>query len=174
MPAYQGRLDGLCGQYAITNALELCGLGRHRDTLFRTACASAPVERWPVLLWKGTEFSDLRRMVGSCLKSPANRLGVKARYPLSRGTPATNSDYWDRFDDAFADDNAVCGIVGLVAPHSHWVVVVPEGGRVAFVDSTPEQPIYRKNRASLFAGYRRAKPTQWLLDRRELVVFSRP
>lgn len=174
MPSHQGALDGLCGQYAITNALELCGLGRQRDTLFRIACAAAPVERWPVLLWKGTEFSDLRRMVGSCLNSPANRLGVKARYPFSRGAPATNTAYWDAFDRAFSDEGAICGIAGLISPHPHWVVVVPDGGRIAFVDSTPEQPIYRKNRAFLYAGYRRPKPNDWLLDRRELVVFSRP
>lgn len=174
MPSHQGALDGLCGQYAITNALELCGLGTQREALFRIACASATDDRWPVLLWKGTRFSDLRKMIGRCLESPANRLGVRARYPFSRGVPATNSEYWTRFDDAFADENAICGIAGLLAPHSHWVVVVPDGGRVAFIDSTPEQPIYRKNRASLFAGYRRSKPTQWLLDRRDLVVFSRP
>lgn len=173
MPSHQGALDGLCGQYAITNALELCGLGRHRDTLFRTACASAPVDRWPVLLWKGTQFSDLRRMIGNCLKSPANRLGVKARYPFSRGAPATNSAYWDAFDRAFANEDAICGIVGLRAPNAHWVVVFPDGGRVAFVDSTPDQPLYRKNRASLYAGLRRPKPNHWLLDRRELVVFLR-
>lgn len=112
-------------------------------------------------------------MVGSCLKSPANRLGIRARYPLSRRPPATNSAYWDRFDEAFADDAAICGIVGLRAPNAHWVVVVPDGGRIAFVDSTPDQPVYRKNRASLFAGYRRAKPTQWLVDRGELIVFRR-
>lgn len=173
MPAYQGAYDGLCGQYAVTNALELCGLDKERQAIFRTACASAPLTRWPLLLWDGTAYSDLRRMVRACLKSPANRLGVKARYPLSRGEPANNSDYWNSFDEAFADDSAICGIVGLRVPNAHWVVVIPDGGRIAFVDSSPEQPVYRKNRASLYAGYRRPKPTQWVLDRRELVILTR-
>lgn len=172
MPAYQGELDGLCGQYAVTNALDLCGLGRHRQALFEAACASAKPERWPLVLWQGTEFSDLKRMVRNCLSSPANRLGIRARYPFYRGAPANNAAYWDAFDQAFSDGGAICAIVGLRKPNPHWVVVIPDGGRVAFIDSTPDQPVYRKNRASLYAGYRRPKPNQWLLDRRELVVLS--
>lgn len=66
----------------------------------------------------------------------------------------------------------MCGIVGLRAPEPHWVVVVPDGRRILFVDSSPDEPLYRKNRAALYAGYRRPKPTHWLLDRRELVVFA--
>lgn len=116
MPAHQGYYDGLCGQYAVANALELCGLGQHREAIFKTACASAAADRWPVVLWNGTEFSDLRRMVRSCLSSPANRLGVKARYPLLKRKPPTNFAYWEAFDEAFSDDAAVCGIVGLRAP----------------------------------------------------------
>lgn len=173
MPSHQGELDGLCGQYAITNALELCGLGRHRAALFQVACASASANRSPDFVWQGTGFSDLRRMVGSCLKSTANRAGIKARYPLSRGAPRTNSDYWNAFDRAFDNESAVCAIVGLRAPVKHWVVVAPQGGRLAFFDSDPNRPAYRKNRASLYAGYRRPKPNDWLLDRRELVIFSR-
>lgn len=173
MPVYQGALDGLCGQYAVTNALELCGLGGNRQALFEIACAASPIERWPFLLWKGTEFADLRRMVRACLKSPENRVGVRARYPFSRGEPPTNTAYWERFDEVFEDDSAICGIVGLRAPHPHWVVILPDRGRIMFVDSAPDQPVYRKNRASLHAGYRRARPTQWLLDRRELIVLVR-
>lgn len=171
MPSYQGELDGLCGPYAIINALELCGLGRERDELFRAACSISPTFSWPSPVWLGTSYIDLKRMVRACLSSPANRVGISARYPLTRDAPSTNAAYWERFDAAFSDPRAVCGIVGLRKPHQHWLVALPDGGRVAFIDSCAERPVYRKNRASLFAGLRRAKASQWLLDRRELIVL---
>lgn len=172
MPAYQGQSDALCGQYAVTNALELCGLGKHREALFRTACKAAPAHRWPLVMLDGTCFSDLRRMVGYCLRSPANKLGIRARYPFYHREPPTNSAFWETFDEAFANDAAVCGIVGLTVPSPHWVVIQPDGARIAFYDSDASNPYYRKNRSTLRAGVRRAKPTEWLIDRRELVIFS--
>lgn len=171
MPAYQGALDGLCGPYAIVNALELCGLGKDRDTLFQAACSISPSLGWPTPVWLGTSYSDLKRMVRACLSSPANRHGISARYPLTKAAPPTNSRYWERFDEAFSDPRAICGIIGVRQPNQHWVVVLPDGGRIAFVDSCAERPTYRKNRAALFAGFRRPKPSQWLLDRRELIIF---
>lgn len=173
MPSHQGRLDSLCGQYAVTNALDLCGLGRHREELFKTACQAAPANRWPHVITEGTWFSDLRRMVSHCLSSPANRLGIKAHYPFYRAEPATNSAYWDAFDEAFSDDRTVCAVIGLIKPSAHWVVIQPDGRRIAFYDSDASNPHYRKNRVTLRAGVRRAKPTEWLIDRRELIVFRR-
>ena len=171
MPAHQGSLDGLCGPYAICNALDLCGLGEHQEELFQEACSVPAACPWPSPVWLGTTYADMKRMVRACLRSPLNRLGVTARYPLSRNAPSTNAAFWKRFDDAFSDPRAICGIVGLRKPAAHWVVAIPDGGRVVFVDSCVEQPAYRKNRSALHAGFRRSKPTQWLLDRGELIVF---
>lgn len=173
MPSYQGALDGLCGPYAIVNALELCGLGKDRDALFQTACSISPSLAWPTPVWLGTGYGDLKRMVRACLSSPANRHGISARYPLARQAPASNHRYWERFDEAFSDPRAICGIIGLKKPTAHWVVAIPDGGRIVFVDSCVDQPFYRKNRSTLHAGLRRRKPTQWLVDRRELIVFQR-
>lgn len=173
MPAWQGCFDSLCGQYAVTNALDLCGLGRHREQLFRTACEAAPASRWPRVITEGTWFSDLRRMVSDCLKSPANKLGIKASYPFYHWAPSSNAAYWNAFDEAFSKDGAVCAVIGLLKPSPHWVVVQPDGARIAFYDSDASNPYYRKNRATLRAGVRRAKPTEWLIERRELVVFAR-
>lgn len=171
MPSYQGELDALCGAYAIVNAMELCGLGAERQALFEIACAATVRNPWPLTLWEGTTYADLKRMVRGCLKSDANRSKLSASYPLSRRRAATNADFWNAFDDAFSDCRAVCAIIGLKKPSAHWVVAIPDGGRIAFIDSCPERPVYRKNRASLYAGFRRPKPTQWLVDRGELVVF---
>lgn len=171
MPSYQGELDALCGAYAIANALEQCGLGKERTTFFEIACAIAS-ERGPQHIWEGTSFATLRRMVTGCLGSPANRLGIKASYPFWREAPPSNHAYWERFDRQFATGRALCGIVGLIKPAPHWLVIAPDGGRLIFVNSDPSGLYQRKNRAAVFAGLRRARRSQWLLDRRELIVLS--
>ena len=171
MPSYQGELDGLCGAYAIANALEQCGLGKHHETFFQIACTVAS-ERGPQHIWEGTSFSTLQRMLAACLRSSANRLGIKASYPFWRETPSSNRTYWECFDRQFASDRALCGIVGLTKPHAHWLVIAPDGRRLVFTNSDPESLYQRKNRTAVFAGSRRSRPNQWLLDRRELVVLS--
>lgn len=172
MPSYQGQLDGLCGPYAIANALEQCGLAINHETFFQIACERASGSRWPSLLWEGTSFAEIRRMVSACLSSPANTLAIKARYPFRQEPPPTNRDYWMRFDELFDDERTLCGIVGVIRPHPHWIVISRDGGRLIFTSSDADSVYQRKNRAAVHAGYRRRKPGQWLIDRRELVVFS--
>lgn len=173
MPSHQGALDGLCGPYSIVNALELCGLGKERETFFREACSVRSSQAWPRPVWLGTNYTDLKRMVRACLSSSANRLSIRARYPFARHAAMSHSDYWETFDRAFSNPAAVCAIAGLKKPSAHWVVLVPDGRRLLFVDSCAARPVYRKNRATLWAGLRRPLRRQWLLDRRELVVFER-
>lgn len=173
MPAYQGQLDGLCGQYAIANAFELCGLRSNRQAIFEAACSVAPELKWPVALWKGTTFTDLRRMVRQCVRHPANTTGVEAHFPFLKSAPISDAAFWRGFDDAFSDPRSVCAIVGLSSPYNHWIVAVPDGGRIAFVDSAAERNFFRKNRASLYAGHRPRSPSQWVLDRQAVAIFSR-
>ena len=170
MPRYQGELDGLCGPYAIANALEECGYTGSHEAVFQTACSAVSSRRWPDLLWEGTWFGDLQRMISACLREHCGA-GLVARYPFLRRTPATNEDYWRRFDEVFDGDHALCGIMRRSRPSAHWIVVSREGGRLWFTDSDPHMPYRRKNRASVFAGDRRQTPRQWLVDRAELVVF---
>jgi len=65
----------------------------------------------------------------------------------------------------------MCGIIGLTKPSEHWIVVSRNGHRIDFTDSTAGQPYLRKNRRSLIAGLRRKKSSQWLINRKELIVF---
>jgi hypothetical protein len=75
MPKHQGELDGLCGPYAIANALEHCGLdGFKPETVFQSACSALSRRRWPGVLWKGATFVDLQRMIKRCQRDiPAMR-----------------------------------------------------------------------------------------------------
>lgn len=170
MASYQGKLDGLCGQYAIANAFELCGFV-HED-YFQAACRGLADRRWPDTLWDGTSFDDMRNMIAHCRRECDELDGIKVGYPFRRSPPGSNSAYWKRFDEIFGKETVRCGIVGLVKPDPHWIVICREGRRLEFVDSRPDEPEIRKNRTSLYAGKRRRSRNQWLIDRRQLITFE--
>ena len=169
-PAYQGKLDGLCGLYAIVNAFEHCGIVDH-EKLFQTGAKALSQRRWPAVLWEGLGFGDMQRMVKSCIGLKC-ALGIVVRYPFCRKPPKSNEEYWKRFDDLFSG-GAICGIVGMRQPSYHWIVVRHDAGRLEFTDADPMEPFKRKNKTSVFSGLRRRKSGQWLIDRSELIIFSR-
>lgn len=170
MPYYQGNLDGLCGQYAIANAFELCGYG-HEDC-FQAACRGLAPRRWPAALWDGTSFDDMKNMIANCRHEFRELSDITVRYPFRQDSPHSNKTYWTRFDKIFENETVRCGIVGLVKPVSHWIVVRRDGQRLEFVDSSPYKPETRKNRKSIYAGERRRSKNQWLIDRRLLITFE--
>ena len=169
-PSYQGELDGLCGPYAIANAFEECGYPQ-KEATFKLACEALSKQRWPKVLWEGTTFGDMQRMIKACIKNIDH---IKVGYPFMHSVLQSNDEYWNKFDFIFSDDNpsAMCAIIGLTKPSEHWIVVTRSGTRIDFTDSTAGQPYLRKNRSSIIAGLRRRKSRQWLIDRKELIIFS--
>ena len=169
MAFYQGCLDGLCGEYSIANAFIQCGF--QDEDYFQTACRAVARRRWPEVLWEGTTFGDMKRMIRRCLLVHDELADVAVSYPFSRRPPDTNDAYWERFDRIFADPDVRSAIVGLEKPDPHWIVVLRDGQRLLFVDSNPFRPRVRKNRKSLHAGERRRSKNQWLINRSELIAF---
>jgi hypothetical protein len=174
MPKAQGDLDALCGLYAIANAFDICGFPRFRDVI-KESCNALAESRWPATLWEGTSFSDLQRMIKRCRAEIDGLEGVEVKYPFSKSTPTTNDEYWNRFGEFFEGNDATrCAIIRTFKPENHWIVAIPDGGRIAFIDSTAGNSSFRKNLSTLHAGERRKHPQNWLIDRRELVLFSLP
>ncbi|MDP9734522.1 UNVERIFIED_ORG: hypothetical protein QE446_004665 [Rhizobium sp. SORGH_AS260] len=172
--AFQGNLDGLCGPYAIVNALAYCGMSGREEEMFIAACSSPSIRRWPNLLWEGTTFGDLQRMLTMCLSLPGARDTVRVFYPFLQFVPTTNADFWISFDEFFAEEDTRCVILRMTKPSHHWIVAFREPGstRISFLDSDPFKPSLRKNRTNIFAGDRRHRATQWLIDRRDVIVFK--
>ncbi|WP_139790511.1 hypothetical protein [Rhizobium rhizosphaerae] len=177
MPKYQGELDGLCGIYAIINAYEECGLiddGNVHDEIFKTCCRALSHSVWPDLIWDGSVFPQLQKMIAACRTHVPAVMKVKISYPFRRRSPSSNNEYWERFDELLTEgeDEIKCAVIGTTRPSRHWIVAARDGSRIYFSDSTAGRPIVRKNRSSLFAGERHANRNVWLLDRSELIVFS--
>ena len=123
MPAYQGEFDGLCGMYAIANAYEICGYG-DISKLFKVACDALAPRRWPAVLWDGTSFGDMKKMISVCQTEIEDQYDepITVNYPFSRNPPKSNEIYWEKFDDIFQNENAYCAIVSLTKPSPHWIV----------------------------------------------------
>ena len=178
MPSYQGTFDGLCGMYAIVNAYETCGIAEEKDLeiLFKLACEALPRQSWPQVLWKGTSFLQMRTMIRRCEEAMASGgvSPIKSGFPFSRNTPVSDDEHWARFDEVFSETEVMCGIVGVEKPSPHWIVIERESkNRVWFTDSDGDKDTeYRKNIASLYAGERRRLRNQWLLNRKQLIVFK--
>ena len=170
MPAFQGSNDGLCGLYAISNALLACGFEDH-EAVLRAAVHGLSRSRWPDVLFDGTTYADMQKMTKSC-RERLDIDRVDIRYPFKFDMPTTNQEYWDRFDNIFEDDDVRCAIMGVEEPSMHWIVASWDGGRVQFLDSTANRQFQRKNKSSLYAGERCERSGQWRLNPRELIVFS--
>ena len=106
MPFYQGTMDGLCGLYALVNAYEACGVEKKGDLehVFKLACDTLPRRRWPDVLWDGTSFQDLKKMICRCEKAMGNKgdSPIIAEFPFEGNDPGSDELYWKYFDRAFS------------------------------------------------------------------------
>jgi hypothetical protein len=175
MPKHQGELDGLCGPYAIANALEHCGLEDcSAEDVFQSACSALGRTRWPGVLWRGATFADLQRMIKRVQRQLPGMDRVAITYPFMKNPPGSNDAYWKRFDALFDEEGVGdrCAIIGITRPTNHWIVASKDGQRIQLTDCVHGASNRRKNRSSLYAGARCPDPNRWLIDRRELVLIE--
>lgn len=173
VPSHQGALDGLCGMYAIVNAMKsACTVDADQEDMFKTACNALSRSRWPKVLWDGTSFGDLRKMIHACVEEHGEGC-VSVRYPFLRSAPRTNEKYWAELEAAFKEEVAVCAIIGITGTIDHWTAIVLEGKRVFVLDSTAGNQVVRRNRASLSTRRPAPNSSRWQLDRREVALFYR-
>ncbi len=171
-PKQQGNLDGLCGIYAIVNALGLQGL-KDADSIFQTCCSALVESRWPAVLWKGTTLRDLEVMLKSCREEFAMD-HISVRYPFHREQPASNEEFWTEFDELFAEKpKTTCAIIGLEAPYLHWLVAKRKGKDLIFIDSDSIHPRRTVSRSDIYAGGRRTNDETYRLNRKEVVLFEK-
>jgi hypothetical protein len=169
MAFYQGELDGLCGMYAIVNAVELCDESIDSEEVFKLACLGLAHSKWPAVLWEGTSLRQLQFM----LKNITERYPtINVKYPFLVTQPSSNELFWNAFDEIFdaPASTAVCAIV-RIASEQHWTIISPEGRRLAMVDSTANEQHRTKNRKSLFAGKKRENNRQMLVVKEDVIVF---
>ncbi|WP_406720773.1 hypothetical protein RPE78_12835 [Thioclava litoralis] len=168
----QGELDGLCGIYAIVNALSKTAQF-DEELVFRTCCNSLTAQRWPSTLWEGTTLRDLETMIKECRHRLKGLDRITVTYPFRSTEPKSNDEFWNKFDGLFAENGTgKCAIIGLTEPSLHWLVCYPNKGGLTFIDSGA-----RKNqtvpRAEIYAGVRRTGQQTYRIVRKEVILFER-
>lgn len=138
-PAKQGAFDGLCGIYAIINALDIAGLstpkGRMHKELFVLLTNALPAPRLRAAMDDGLTPADLRlaaRKVSSSRRA-SNTVQLTLRQPLQRrGLSSTAEMVHTLRELAAVQGNAV--IVQIACPgYRHWTVLRSVGDRSARV-----------------------------------------
>ena len=178
--AYQGSLDGLCGPYAIVNAYHQCDIEEDwlGEDLFAIACLA--IKGWPHVLWEGTSFRQMIKMLKACqgvlqsaYEEADTNYPINVKYPFLKNAPGSNKEYWKRFDEIFSQDDVICGIIGMEVPSEHWFAFDKRAKTLTVFDSThPSDHGMRRIRIEdIHAGvYKKRKD---VINRKELIVFCR-
>ena len=176
--AWQGSLDGLCGPYAIINAYHQCGIEEDwlgRD-IFNIACSA--IDGWPGVLWDGTTFGQMRKMLKSCQKAlkEAYREAdcaypIKIEYPLCANPPKSGRKFRKRLHKMFSRDDVICGIVGMERPAAHWFSFVKLKRALIVLDSAPPGCSGMRRIALDDLRIRARGKKKLVLNPRELIVF---
>jgi hypothetical protein len=131
-PLQQGDLDGLCGAYAVVNAVTrlLHDRGFTREDanrLFKRLChALHRRQKMPQAVWRGTHIEDVDAMLQTVQRFV--RESFDLRLVVSRPFAAENVKRKDRFFNVLsaafnADDRRKVAILGLDKPGFHWTNV---------------------------------------------------
>jgi hypothetical protein len=162
---YQGKLDGLCGHYAIVNALTECGVPKnweHQERIFLFALDRVPSA------YKGMYFPKMRSILGDMKKTRVQAMpkwpeSLSVEYPLAskRFEGAKTGDmYKNILKKLLSRATARCAILQVQRRsdgwEKHWIVVKKNGNRLQFIDSVAQKDsvdIRDKNWGSLRVGY---------------------
>lgn len=187
LASYQGDLDGLCGVYAVTHALNVaCGVDEYpineknkkdtaRQRIFRAACHAIKKKDWPDVVVDGTDFGQLKSIINKTIK-PIKHIGIEVVFPFADKTRAPTADVfwaWMKNEWQNREGEVRCAIIGISAPFQHWTVIGLNGGRVVTLDSDFKNPMVQKNISSL--GVKKIKETgnKWSIDVMYTAVFYR-
>jgi hypothetical protein len=127
-PFRQGHLDGLCGLYAIVNALDIMrdgGLTHSEDEAHRImrALVDAVPERFPRAIWDGTKVQHIRRMLraADAFARKRYKFGVDWSEPFLRRDFSSARQYHAALREELAGGGLA--IIGLAPPWDHWTLV---------------------------------------------------
>lgn len=118
-PLRQGDQDGLCGIYAIINALTLVipkqMTKRAQERLFKTLAMAC--DAWPFVLWNGTTTDQVKTMLRA----------AQAEHDFTWGQAFARTKFvtFDDFAAALEDhvSERAVAIISIERPSAHWSVV---------------------------------------------------
>ncbi len=160
MPYAQGELDGLCGVYAIINAVEASVTGWKKtdaDGLFQHLVARlSKRSRLDTAMAKGLEVRELCRLIDYAAAYLVEEYGIQLKRRMAFATRAPLSSYWQRMQDYLQDPGHTV-IIGLWGRHEHWSCVHRISARTLHLLDSGWDPIRRIYRAHCTTGQTRGR-----------------
>jgi hypothetical protein len=130
-PLQQGDLDGLCGAYALVNAVTrlLHNKGFQREDanrLFQRLCRTLHRrQRMPQAVWRGTHIDDIDGMLRTVRRFVRENFAVTliVSHPFDSGVPRRKDRFFRVLSESFTSkDERKVAIIGLDRPGFHWTI----------------------------------------------------
>lgn len=175
----QGTLDGMCGQYALVNALTACGVlttyAQQQDVL-ATMNEALPRGHWPASVTVGTSFEDIQKMIRAAKRKHRGPRRLKVTFPFEEGCRPKRAAqaYLEQLLELLPA--ASCAILPVQRPDDawvdHWIVVQRRGRAFQFIDSVKQdgKTTITKTIAGLRVGRHRGDDNNWHILAKEQVM----
>src|SRR5215207_10148 len=171
-PYRQGRLDSLCGVYALINALRLLCPRLDEDACERAFCAliraRARQAASPLaVISGGLSRRELLRLIGSWQRLATRELGITLTVSRLKVSESTLRGIWKGLRRAL--DGKSIAIIGLDGAERHWTVAHAATERTLRVaDSSGLRAIFRSQCTVARTSMRyRLRPSEVLVVERE-------
>ena len=178
-PYQQGRLDGLCGLYALINALRLLCPRLDEDACERVFCAliraRARQTASPLaVISHGLSRRELVQLIDPWRRFVRKELGIKLTVERLKVSEPTLPGLWQGLCEALDGGQSVA-IVGLDGAARHWTVAYAATERTLRVaDSCGLRMIFRSRCTMGRTSLRyRLRPSEVLVVRRESATHRR-
>lgn len=173
-PARQGDFDGLCGLYALINALDLAGGKRPRSPahrrLFVGLAEALPGGKLRRAIDSGLDGRDLIKAAALAFPASKKWLGgsVSVSRPFRKATFKTNEEFVEAMADIMASGRSALVLNISTPTYNHWTVAA----------SITPQAIVLRDSGSLkdlrLARYTVRRGEYRILPRETLLVHFRP
>ncbi len=168
-PARQGDFDGLCGLYALINALDLVGFKRPRTplhrSLFVTLAASVPSGTLRKAIDSGLNGRDLIKAADLAFPAFRKPLGgsVTVSRPFRRAVFETDAAFIEGMVDIMASGRSALILNVSTPTYSHWTVASSVTSQTIVLRDSGTMTELDLGRYSIKRGRYRIKPRETLL-----------
>src|SRR3954468_16962628 len=172
-PYRQGRLDGLCGIYALINALRLLCPRLDEDACERVFCAliraragqtSSPL----AVISGGLSRRELLKLIGPWQRFVARELGIQLTVARLEVSEPTLGGLWQSLCRALDGQSVV--IIGLDGAERHWTVAYAVTERTLRVADSCGMRVIARSQCTVGRTSLRyqLRPTEVLVVKREM------
>ncbi len=184
----QGELDGLCGIYAIINAMKILAMSRGKDftdsdgaKLFKDMVKYLDARNlMPQALWDGTSIQHVRDFLHSARRFMRKQYGLEIVHKvLARRGEITRKDvFWRVLDAALSNDpsynfkhkteHARVALIGLGHPQPHWTLAYGVSPRsINLIDSGSNIRLsYTRSTVGV------SQPGKWMIEPEHTIVIA--